>query len=150
MILHLSRLMTKPKKWYVCPAKTDQPEHPPSLIRVFTVCMKKAWVFSYPLSTQRRLWSDWADAQADLSLRWAHSHFVGFVMRWLILMFCFLAAGPINYSNDPKFSDRQIWAISIDPDQTAPKAVRSGPHCMPFRLRLLDALLFYKTILFKF
>ena len=29
-------------------------------------------------------WSDWADAQADLSLRWAHSHFVGFVMSWLI------------------------------------------------------------------
>ena len=28
---------------------------------------------------QRRLWSDWADAQADLSLCWAHSHFVGFV-----------------------------------------------------------------------
>ena len=28
-------------------------------------------------------WSDWADAQADLSLRWAHSHFVGFVMRRL-------------------------------------------------------------------
>ena len=25
-------------------------------------------------------WSDWADAQADLSLRWAQSHFVGFVM----------------------------------------------------------------------
>ena len=24
------------------------------------------------------------DAKADLSLRWAHSHFVGFVMRWLI------------------------------------------------------------------
>ena len=23
--------------------------------------------------------------QADLSLRWAHTHFVGFVMRWLIL-----------------------------------------------------------------
>ena len=29
-------------------------------------------------------WSDWADAQANLSLRWAHSHFVGFVMSWLI------------------------------------------------------------------
>ena len=28
-------------------------------------------------------WSEWADAQADLSLRWAHSHFVGFVMRLL-------------------------------------------------------------------
>ena len=29
-------------------------------------------------------WSDWADAQTDLSLHWVHSHFVGFVMRWLI------------------------------------------------------------------
>ena len=28
--------------------------------------------------------SDREDAQADLSLCWAHSHFVGFVMRWLI------------------------------------------------------------------
>ena len=51
---------------------SDQPRHPPSLIRVFAVCMKKAWVLSYPLSAQRRLWSDWANVQADLSLRWAH------------------------------------------------------------------------------
>ena len=63
---------------------SDQPGHPPSLIRVFTVRMKEAWVLSYPLSAQRRLWSDWADAQADLSLCLAHSHFVGFVMSWLI------------------------------------------------------------------
>ena len=28
------------------------------------------------------------DAQADLSLRWAHTHFVGFVMSRLILWFC--------------------------------------------------------------
>ena len=63
----------------------DQPGHPPCLIRAFAVRMKKGWVLSYPLSAQRRLWSDWADAQADLSLRWAHSHIVGFVMRWLEL-----------------------------------------------------------------
>ena len=63
---------------------SDQPGHPPSLIRVFAVRMKKVWVLRFPFSTQRRLWSDWADAQADLSLRWVHSHFVGFVMRWLI------------------------------------------------------------------
>ena len=63
---------------------SDQPGHPPSLIRVFAVRMKKAWVLSYPLSAQRRLWSDWEDAQADLSLCWAHSHFVGFVMSRLI------------------------------------------------------------------
>ena len=24
------------------------------------------------------------------------------------------------YRNDPKFSDRQVWANSVDPDQTAP------------------------------
>ena len=52
---------------------SDQPGHPPSLIRVFAVCSKKAWVLSYPLSAQWRLWSDWADAQADLSLRWVQS-----------------------------------------------------------------------------
>ena len=63
---------------------SDQPGHLPSLIRVFAVRMKKPWVLSYPLSAQRRLWLDWADAQADLSLRWTHTHFVGFVMSWLI------------------------------------------------------------------
>ena len=49
---------------------------PPAKI---TVHMKKAWVLSYPLSGQQD-----SDAQADLSLRWLHSHFVGFVMRQLI------------------------------------------------------------------
>ena len=67
---------------------SDQPGHQPSLIRVFAVCMKKSWVLSYPLSTQRRLWSDWADAQADLSLRWSYSHFVGFVMSRLNYSCC--------------------------------------------------------------
>ena len=48
------------------------------------VRMKKAWVLIYPLSAWRRLWSDWTDAQADLSLRWAHTHFVCFVTRRFI------------------------------------------------------------------
>ena len=47
---------------------SDQPGHPPSLMRVFAVSMKKAWVLSYPSSTQGSLWS----VQSDLSLRWAH------------------------------------------------------------------------------
>ena len=66
---------------------TDQPGHLPSLIRVFAVSMKKPWALSCPLSTQRRLWSDWADAQADLGIRWAHTHFVGFVMSRLKLLY---------------------------------------------------------------
>ena len=41
---------------------SDQPGHPPCLIRVFAVRTKKAWFLNYPLSGQRRLWSDWADA----------------------------------------------------------------------------------------
>ena len=70
----------------VHPAKTQMP----SLIRVFTVCMKKTWVLSYPLSAQRRLWSDWVDAQADLSLHWAHISFCWFCYdaahMWFVLL----------------------------------------------------------------
>ena len=60
--------------------------------------MKKAWFLSYPLSAQWRLWSDWADAQADLSLRWAHNHFVGFVMRRLKLLRIILVLLIIDWS----------------------------------------------------
>ena len=63
---------------------SDQPRHPPSLIRVFAVRMKNAWVLSYPMSAHWRLWSDWADTQADLSHRWAHAH--------LFCWFCHVAA----------------------------------------------------------
>ena len=57
---------------------SDQPGHPPRLIRVFAIRLKKARTLSYPLSAQRRLWSDWGDAQADPSLRWAHMPFCWF------------------------------------------------------------------------
>ena len=50
---------TKLKIWPVHPANSDQHGHPPSLIRVFVVHMKKPWVLNYPLSTQRWHWSDW-------------------------------------------------------------------------------------------
>ena len=59
--------MTKPTKW-LRPSKTQI----------------SLGILRYPLSAHWRLWSDWAGAQADLSLPWAHSHFVGFVTRWLI------------------------------------------------------------------
>ena len=36
------------------------------------------------------------------------------------------------YRNDPKFSDRQVWANSADPDQTADQRLDS----LPFRLHL--------------
>ena len=75
----------KTYKMACAPSKdSDQTGRLPGLIRVFTVRTKKSWVLSYPLSAQQKLWSDWADAQADLSLCWTHMPFVGFVMRWFI------------------------------------------------------------------
>ena len=73
----------KTNKMSVCPSMTQI-----SLgIRVVwsESLLSLAWVLSYPLSTKQRLWSAWTDAQADLSLRWVHTHVVGFVMSWLIL-----------------------------------------------------------------
>ena len=67
---------------------SDQPRHPPSLIRVFAGRSKGSWGPKISSCGQRRLRSDWADAQADLSLRWAHTYFVGFVMSRLIYSLC--------------------------------------------------------------
>ena len=80
---------------------SDQPGRPPSLIRVFAVRMKKTWVLSYPLSAQRRLWSDWADARL-ICLRWAHSHFVGFVMSRLIYNCGCSCASPLLVFRDAR------------------------------------------------
>ena len=49
----------KTKKVACAPSEnSDQPGHPPSVIRVFAVRMNKAWVLSYPLSAQRSEDSD--------------------------------------------------------------------------------------------
>ena len=64
----------KTNKMSVRPAKTQISLGIRPVWSVMAVHMKKAWVLSYPLSTQWRLWSDWADAQADLSLCWAYIH----------------------------------------------------------------------------
>ena len=51
LVAHLRRQHDKTNKMTCAPSKdSDQPGHPPSLIRVFAVRMKKHWVLSYPLS----------------------------------------------------------------------------------------------------
>ena len=60
---------------------SDQPRHPPSLIRVFAVRVQKAWVLRYPWSAQRRLWSGWADGRM-LRLIWV---FAGRTLTVLVL-----------------------------------------------------------------
>ena len=45
--------------------------------------LRSAWISAQ--SDQSSLWAQWvAKNQVDLSLRWTHTHFVGFVMSWLI------------------------------------------------------------------
>ena len=97
---------------------SDQPWHPPSLIGVFA-CVQWVANLGPKLSScgQRRLWADWADAQADLSLRWAHTHFVGVVMSRLNLTFLLvLKVTQLLYKSperSPKFiSVYQVFHIS--------------------------------------
>ena len=85
----------KTNKMTVCPSEdSDQPGHLPSLIRVFTVCMKKAWVLSYLLAQGKTL-IRLSECQADLSLRGAHKSFC-----W----FCHEAAHLINRILHPHLS----------------------------------------------
>ena len=51
---------------------SDHTAYPRRLIRVISVRLKKLWNLGYPQNAPRRLWSDCADAQTDLSLRWSH------------------------------------------------------------------------------
>ena len=79
---------------------SDQPGHPPSLIRVFAVCMKKALVLIYPLSAQRGLirlggYQDWPESSLGAQpLYWfcheaAHIHIINiknlFLFLWWLL-----------------------------------------------------------------
>ena len=63
----------KAYRWIYAPIDdSDQSAHPHSLIRVFVVRVKKLCVLGYPKCSQWRFWSDCADAQVDLNLRWVY------------------------------------------------------------------------------
>ena len=81
--LELSHLMTKSTKCSVRPANTPISLCIRPVWSVFAVRSMGSWGHNVSSCGKRRLWSDCADAQADLSLRCPHSHFVGFVMRRL-------------------------------------------------------------------
>ena len=85
----------KPNKMACAPSEdSDQPGHPPSLIRVSSVRSMGSWGPKLSSCGQRRCWSDWMDAQADLSLRWAHMPFCWFchVAAQLLQMSCRVGA----------------------------------------------------------
>ena len=87
-VLQFEPLHDKTNKMTCAPSEdADQPILP--VWSVFAVRMVKVWTLSYPLSAQKRLWSDWADAQSDLSLRWAHRSVCWSCRSRLILFFHF-------------------------------------------------------------
>ena len=91
----------------------------------------------YYVSEQRRLWRNCADAQARLSLRCSHMYQVPFSHEQAPLMLQiptvmtkqFSHSKKQPYRNDPKFSDRQVWANSADPDQTRSSRIRVYTVC---------------------
>ena len=74
----LSHLMTKPTKWLCSSEDSDQHGHLPGLIRVFAVRIRETVGPKLPTECKRKLLSDWEDAQAHLSLCWAHMPFCWF------------------------------------------------------------------------
>ena len=68
----MSRRMTKPTKWPVRPAMTRISL---GICPVWSESSLSAWRNIGPLATHwahSKDWSDWVDAKADPSLRWAH------------------------------------------------------------------------------
>ena len=86
LILHLSLSTTKQKKNNTCAQRRLRTVWTSdSLIRVIVCCMgsKRPKLSSVG---QRRLWLDWADGQADLSLRFVHRSFCCLVLRIILLL----------------------------------------------------------------
>ena len=78
---------------------------------VFAVRMKTPWVLSYPLSAQRRLWSDWAHSQFVLSCRGSINELIkkrksqqilmlnilGMLKEWRFLVTCWICNTHVPY-----------------------------------------------------
>ena len=118
----MSRLVTKPTKWHVRPAKTQ------ITLGIFPVWSESSQSTWRNIGLLTTYWAHREDSDPTGQiprLIWVFAgrtcHCVGFVLRrlkWLQMTGA--------YCYDPTFSDRQGWTNWTDPDQTAPRAYRSG------------------------
>ena len=76
---------------------SDQPVHPPSMVRGLVFSSLKSPESVESTCDQRRFWSDCADAQADLSLRWSHKTHCRFCIAQALLFSSFWS---IIYQSD--------------------------------------------------
>ena len=68
----------------MCGQQRDQPIHPSSMARSLAHSSLDSLEAVGGTCDQRRLWSDCADTQADLSFRWLHKSYCRFFVRWFI------------------------------------------------------------------
>ena len=71
-------------KTFMTSRDSDQPVHSSNMSRVLVYPYLDSLEVVEGTCDQRRLWSDCADAQADLSLRWSRNSYCRFVVRWLM------------------------------------------------------------------
>ena len=71
-LANMSQLVTKPTKWHVRPAKTQISLGIRPVWSESSLCAHWVAKDSSFLHADSEDWPDWADAQADLSLRWEH------------------------------------------------------------------------------
>ena len=102
----------------------------PGFWSVFAVCSKGSQGPKLSSCGHRRLWSDWADAQADPSLRWAHV--VGFVVHGGLPH-----PLPFPMSTNAKHQ-RRIFLVFIQADfdinRINPSCIlKKQIHCLPWK-----------------
>ena len=96
----------------VCPVKTQISL---GICPVWSKSSLSAWRKLESLATHwvhSEDWWDWADAQADPSLRWVHTHFVGFVMSRLIYIVYHFPFSHLNVFLHCQLKALQKWATA--------------------------------------
>ena len=117
-IINISQHMTKPTKWHVRPAKTDQPWHPPGLIRVRRQCPHEvsAWrsIGSLVILRAHSKVSDQTgvDAQADLSHSLDARSFCCAAAHKILLDSTSMARS-VFYNHNASFKDSLVGILSV-------------------------------------
>ena len=117
-VMHRLIYIIEPHHEKTCPMPyannkgADQPMHSSSLIGAFVVCCLDG------ISKISSLYLASVATQAGLCLTWSQTTEDTFSCDQ-----AYMIEHDWLYRNDPRFLDRQVWANSVDPDQTAPRAV---------------------------
>ena len=87
---------------------------------ISTFYVKKRGVFQNKNAKPRLIWRLWAHFGADIQQRALFGKYRGADFWYFGSLPELSILFRSTYWNDHKFSDRQVWANSVDPDQTAP------------------------------